>query len=113
MDVSVIGFKIWYADGTVEQSMHWRGLTSTDIVVIMTYQKECFAPGKHYRIMTDGCDWYWWDGKAVQTVRSKSDSWQDPPKGVKAILLKKGVMVSDDKFARISKLALADLSFDG
>ena len=108
-----LGFKIWYADESMQQSADWNKLPSENVVCVMQYMDECYAPDKHYRVAADGCDWYWWDGESIQTVRSVEAGWEAPPDDIEAPTLKKGVMISDADFERISALAMAEVGFYG
>ena len=109
--MNVLGFKVWYADDSVEKATRWPE-RRTDVLIVVTYEDECFAPNCHYRIMLDGQDWYWWDGERVQGIPSKKGEWQDPP-DIDQKRLMKGTMVDDAKFRRISVLAMEDLAFNG
>ncbi len=109
--MNIAGFKIWYADGSMIAADDWTMLPPQNAIIVMTYFVECFEGDSHYRCMTDGGDWYWFDGKAVQTIPSKAEGWQDPPDGVDEALLKQGVMISDEEFKRITDIAMADLEW--
>ncbi len=104
--MNIIGFKAWYADGSVDSSSDWYALPADNIQIVMTYFHECFDADKRYRCMDDGCDWYWFYGTGIQTVRSKAFGWQLKPDEQ---FVKRGTMISDAEFKRIADLAYEDL----
>lgn len=106
----VLGFGIWTADGVVQKSRDWDILPSQDILFVYEYFDARYEGDYHYRRVIDGCDWYWFDGEKVQGIRSKESGWQTKPDGPG---VKQGVLVSDEQFLAIERLAAADLTFDG
>lgn len=108
--MNLLGFGIWYADGSSQQARDWSVLPSQDILFVYEYFDESYKSNYRYRRVTDGCDWYWFDGEKVQGVRSEDEGWQPKPDvpGVK-----QGVQVSDEIFLEIEKQAAAALTFNG
>ena len=106
----VLGFGIWTADGAVQKSRDWDILPSEDLLFVYEYFDERYEGDYRYRRVTDGCDWYWFDGEKVQGVRAKESGWQPKPEGTG---VKQGVLVSDELFRAIGELAAADRIFDG
>ncbi len=113
--MEIIGFKIWYTDGSMQSSPDWRKLPSDDMLIVMVYYDEFYEGEKRYRLTCDGCDWYWFDGTTIQSIRSTDEvgSRQPKPEGVDDLDLKKGEQVSDEEFKRISEEAMKDVEFDG
>ncbi len=109
-DMKVAGFKVWYADGSVVVTENWKDLPSDEVQIVCTYFEECYEEDKHYRCMDDGCDWYWFDGEKVQTVRSKDtqDEWQTPP-DIDSSLLKRGTIIDEVEFKNITDKAMVDV----
>ena len=88
--MTIKGFKIWYTDGTVLKSTNWRDLPKEHVQSIVTYMNEEFMPGRVYREIAEGADWYWFDGKHVRTVPSAEEGWQPKPNGIPEEYLKQG-----------------------
>lgn len=102
--MNIIGFKIWTKDG-VFQSDDWNELPDRDVLIVMVYYDEIYAPDCHYRKTIDGCDWYWFEDDDVHGVRSEAQGWQPKPDKPN---VKQGVMVDDALFERVSREAMAD-----
>ena len=116
--MKIIGFKISYADGSVESAdvADWDSLPVTDVVAVMAYFKHYDAEkSKRYRKALDGCDWYWFDAKAnngdgdILGVRSsgRAGEWTDPPKRIFAPTLKQSA--PELPFADFKKIADASV----
>jgi len=110
--MKVIGFKVWYSDGSVVKETDWVALPSDNLQVIMVYYDEQYTEGRHYRETIDGCDWYWFDGEKVHGVRSEEgiDVWSDKPE-VEDELIKQGTMLDYDTFTSLVDNAMQDTSF--
>lgn len=106
----VLGFGIWYANGSSQQARDWTVLPSENVLFVYEYFDERYEGDYRYRRVIDGCDWYWFDGESVQGVRSE-ETGEQPKPDVEGI--KQGVQVSDEQFLAIERLAAAALTFDG
>jgi hypothetical protein len=110
--MTIKGFKIWYTDGSVIKSEDWRSLPSTGIQSIVTYMQEEFQPGRVYREIAEGADWYWFDGEHVRTVPSGEDGWQPKPINVADEDIKQGEYAATfEDYDNISNIAYNEYNY--
>ena len=73
----IIGWRAYYADGKVYTDFP---LPPAGLVCVMEYEARDWAPGKPYRRIVKGGDWYWFDGDRWQRVKTGEwETWQDKP----------------------------------
>jgi hypothetical protein len=107
--MEVLGYKITYTDGTVRKAPDFNDLPNERIQIVMVFYVDEYAPGKHYRKMMDGCDWYYVDRLGeLQGVRSEDTGIQTKPTGE---LSKSGEYTTDENFKKLTDAALADVSW--
>lgn len=85
-DAGVLGWRAWYADGSVYDSREiaWRDLPAEGIQIVMLYETEQFLPGRHYRRQFAEADFY-----------------------VADEISKLGTVIEDEQFKKINAAALA------
>lgn len=87
------------------------------ILVVVAYETEDYEPGKPYRRILSGADWYWWDGDYVgsladfarpQTIGYPPGRWLSPQPIYDAFpnaIAKKGVWIEDGVYEQTYALA--------
>ena len=111
--MKIIGFKIWYLDGSMQASSNWRELSVADVLIVMAYYNEFFEEDKRYRKVIDGCDWYWFADGDIHGVRSEDGVTRLPkPDGIDDLDLKRGEWApSQAVFEQVTTASNNDLVF--
>lgn len=102
----VVGWRVWYADGSVFSSTdtEWRDLPDDGVQVVVLYYRGIAPDGHPLRRIIMGADQYWSDGESYDGVN-------DPPEKIVArypgALVKAGKTVPDHLFHGIKTRALS------
>ena len=96
------GWIAWFADGKCYGQTD--ALPREGVVCIVEYEEADYAPGKPYRTLIHGGDWYWIEGGRWQrAVPSRWDSWLPKPNPT---AVRSCARIPADDFDRIVRIAL-------
>jgi hypothetical protein len=113
---TVRGYKVWTADGKMHKVQFWTDAPDDEIQIVVTYMVEEWAPGRPYRAMIDGCDWYFESGEEypgqIGGVRSKSFDGEDEPFPEGVSRVKHGTAIETERFRIMAAEAWAEVSYD-
>lgn len=108
----ILGTKVWYADGSITPVTNrgdWRALPATGFIVAVQYMDVEYKPGFPYRRIIGNSDWYFMNAqREIFYVLSEGipDEWKDPPPGVVANMLKRGVWIADVDYLAMDAQAM-------
>ncbi len=114
MAVTILGTKVWYADGTIKavtSLAEWRALPPRGFVVAVQYMDQLTRGSRRYRRIIGSSDWYWMNGRRLINYVLSDGSigqWKDPPRGVAANMLKRGIWIRDVDYLAMDAQAMAD-----
>ena len=110
--MNIVGFKIWYTDGSMRRGKVWEDLPSKGVQIIMCYYDEFYTKDKRYRKTIDGCDWYWFLDGDIHGERAIDGPTVPKPSRVPDALLKKGEWArSLEEFTIITNSASKDETY--
>jgi len=106
--MTVVGWKIWYADGTIfsPQNGSWDTVPDDGVVEVVVYFDGLDGQDRYTREVFSGDDWYFSDG--AQLFGSNSNSLATNQSRYPQCSFKQGMWVSADEMNHISALAIAD-----
>lgn len=107
----VVGWKLWYSDGTTYSSKQGTFTSAPDdgVVVMLEYEDGLAPSGGRLRRVHEGADWYFSDGD--QLFGSNSDSLEENKQRYPNCVFKKGKWSSNLEYRSICDLAMID--YDG
>lgn len=108
-------WKVWYDDGSGLQVFHsarnrWSDIPAKPgVQVVLVCEAKQWAPGKPYRRLMRGSDWYGWRGEELQRDEHSglpNGKWVSPPPELRSP--RRGLTIQDQTFASYVNAAQED-----
>ena len=105
--MQVVGWKAWYVGGRAYDSdVHIpKEMPTEGMLCVVEKKAETYAPGKHYKEIVDGHDWYVWDGERWSGTETGAwGEWLPQPDGL--VVIRSSSRVPNEKIEAIQAEAV-------
>lgn len=104
----VVGWKAYYADGSIYRSDRaaWDRIPDDGLVAVSVFESDKDRFGRNIKVIRNGSDWYFSDGD--QLIGSNSDPLNENAKRYPQCSFKRGKWVSLELYGEILKRARED-----